>query len=552
VSQRTIMSDGNLTALASQYFTGMPVAQSSQACQGNPQQFVKSLFPNETLAPSSEADGSVTFRNDDGDVIAVIDKDGNVFARQDGEIVIYQAAGESEEIDDAAKAMSVPPKTEDQICEMKEDVFVPEEEQQCIPTVDKAAATDNAAKNMFGSAEQVYSTPEGGTEQVCAPETSDANPICGVLDHEEGVCKEEEEEEDPGFWGGGSEEKSSSKGGGSSGGSSVGKSGSKSDVNDDAPNDAGESDDEEFDDDSDSGIEYTITFGGGGEATADAGSGEESLDGAGPAAAEYQVPIDDVASEPPQAVSEVAQVELAPEIQDDSLSGHYLSEAMAEQAGDELHPVSHPTGKQVSASIVVPEGAEFILRGGRRTMGLEGIEGDLEDVVGGALEVCKHDNGEAKIVGSDPHIGDEVEQGYEDLLQSPTRMMGRGRGRGRAVLSASATKRMRGSLAIMFGFSGEEGDDPFSLDEEARKQGGMPHVLYSFLQAGLGLAGKEADDQMQHIAAAGHKRDTMDQERGQGEDQEQQDEEEGEGDGTVSAPKKVKPHTVASVMGYYA
>ena len=104
----------------------------------------------------------------------------------------------------------------------------------------------------------------------------------------------------------------------------------------------------------------------------------------------------------------------------------------------------------------------------------------------------------------------------------------------------------------MFGFSGEEGDDPFSLDEEARKQGGMPHVLYSFLQAGLGLAGKEADDQMQHIAAAGHKRDTMDQERGQGEDQEQQDEEEGEGDGTVSAPKKVKPHTVASVMGYYA
>jgi len=427
-------------------------------------------------------------------------------------------------------------------------VFVPPEEQQCIPEADKAAATDNAARNMFGSEDQVCKDTKG-TEEICAEGTSDTNPICGILDHDKGVCKEEDEE-DPGFWGtitGALE--GDSKDDDSGGGGSTGKTGDKKDADGDVVVEMKDAKDDVNGDD-DSGIEYTITFTAAGAGDAADDSGGDSL-GAGAPEVEYQAPADDIPQDIPQAAPEAKAVELTPEPQDDQISGHYLNEVAVEQAKD-LHAASHSPDKKVATPAIIPGSHEPFVRGAKRVMCAGTLEGGMEDVVGGALAACEHEKVDPKVSMSRLEAEDGSYQGDEGPLFTAAGIRKVGRGRARAILSMSAPKRTRASLAVMFGFSGDEGDDLFSIDEEARKQGGLPPMLFSFVQAGLGLAAREADAALHTIAHAGGKRyqgDENGEHKGRDDDQPQDDEDD---DGEIGAPKKTRPHTVGSVAGYYA
>jgi len=161
------MSDMNLTNMASKYFSDLPVSNSQKSCSSDPIQFAEDLFPGQPLSGVSEPDGSISLYTADGELVAVIDKNGNLFAKIDDEILFYEAAdAKAEKVEEEKKTEetceAVPVKA--QVCESKEDVFVPLDEQMSIPEYDSSQSTPNSAK-IFGTAEDAMS---GG--KVCEPE----------------------------------------------------------------------------------------------------------------------------------------------------------------------------------------------------------------------------------------------------------------------------------------------------------------------------------------------------------------------------------------------
>jgi len=157
------MSNGNLTTLASKYFAGVPVSQSSQGCSGSADDFISDLFPGIALSPVDEPDGSVSYYDTDGNLLAVIDEEGNVFADIDGEIVIYEAhtaevedEGKISDKDEMCVADEVAESSEANldpkamVCEAKGDYFDPDGEMSIPPEMRAPSATENAARNLFG------------------------------------------------------------------------------------------------------------------------------------------------------------------------------------------------------------------------------------------------------------------------------------------------------------------------------------------------------------------------------------------------------------------
>jgi hypothetical protein len=156
------MSYSGLTKFAAQHFSSVPLAQSSQAVTGDSELFVCNLFPGELLTPVNEKDGSTSFYDKAGELVAVVDSDGNVFAKIDGHIYIYEVAADDKKSDEDTKPekkgkVDVAAHAA-QVCESKtEDVFVLEaSDGQCIAdgdVVNVGAQTENAARNMFGGLE---------------------------------------------------------------------------------------------------------------------------------------------------------------------------------------------------------------------------------------------------------------------------------------------------------------------------------------------------------------------------------------------------------------
>lgn len=161
------MSD--LRNIASRYFDGFPVSNSGEPLIGDAEDFVMKIFPDEILSQVEGPDGSISYFDSKGDVVAVIDADGNVYVNRGGEVLVYEAPSDDEPEDDAADVFNDagdaegvfgPAKGEcvsgdfgAEVCEAND--FYREDVQQCIPPgPDAQTAMANAAKNLFGSVEE--------------------------------------------------------------------------------------------------------------------------------------------------------------------------------------------------------------------------------------------------------------------------------------------------------------------------------------------------------------------------------------------------------------
>lgn len=152
------MSASNLTSLASKYFAGVPVSPSSQGVSGDSYDFISGLFPDKILNPKQESDGSVSYYDKEGNLLAVVDDEGNVFANIDGEIVIYEVASKTDEEaadvaeeEDPSRPSGVCMDPKAMVCEDVEDTYSPEDEQCLLPEYDDSRSTGVVAKNLFGS-----------------------------------------------------------------------------------------------------------------------------------------------------------------------------------------------------------------------------------------------------------------------------------------------------------------------------------------------------------------------------------------------------------------
>jgi len=107
------MSNVNLTNFASQYFQNKPVSESCQGWNGgnadDARNYVSDLFPDVQFMFVKEGeDGTTLFYNDDtGELLAAMDKDGNIFAYEDGEVVIYEVISQAEGPADTDAASAV-------------------------------------------------------------------------------------------------------------------------------------------------------------------------------------------------------------------------------------------------------------------------------------------------------------------------------------------------------------------------------------------------------------------------------------------------------------
>lgn len=177
----TFMSDMNLTGRAYEYFPDVSIAPSSQGVTGEPELFVKNLFSDRILSLKSESDGSISFHDDQGELVAVIDKDGNVFARIDGEIYVYEAelseaSDPKAPVNEESAAVSLA-QVKAQVCQSKEYVFDPDEfDKQCVmPRAGtRAASCQNVARNLFGCVENF----RADDRQVCKEDIFDPYCIC--------------------------------------------------------------------------------------------------------------------------------------------------------------------------------------------------------------------------------------------------------------------------------------------------------------------------------------------------------------------------------------
>jgi len=161
------MSD--MANIASKYFPGVGVASSSHAVSGDVNDFVQKLFPLVSLAPAQESDGSISYYNANGEVLAVVDKDGNVYAKQNGGVVLYKADLSDTKTEDA-KAQKIDSSQmnnydeEAGVCESS-DYFNPDS-QQCMAPDSDISSTDNAARNLFGKVEDFLSDVEKKAEKI--------------------------------------------------------------------------------------------------------------------------------------------------------------------------------------------------------------------------------------------------------------------------------------------------------------------------------------------------------------------------------------------------
>lgn len=150
------MSD--LMNIASTYFGGLPAANSGEPMIGDSEEFVMRIFPDEVLSQVGESDGSISYFDSRGDLVAIIDDDGNVYVNRGGEILVYEALHD-EGLKTAVEDVSGPAKAEGVSGNYDAEVSGADEHYHegvgyAVPGPDPQIIVANAAKNLFGDVEE--------------------------------------------------------------------------------------------------------------------------------------------------------------------------------------------------------------------------------------------------------------------------------------------------------------------------------------------------------------------------------------------------------------